>query len=70
MECNKELGGFPTLMVIILPEGSNDIYRAVKLYVRFAKSSFYCNILNLEFPLACSVGDTLVSYNVLYDLFQ
>ena len=30
MECASKKGGPPTLIVVILPEGGNDIYTAVK----------------------------------------
>ena len=30
MECAQKKGGPPTLIVVILPEGGNDIYTAVK----------------------------------------
>ncbi|KAI0278886.1 argonaute-like protein [Russula aff. rugulosa BPL654] len=29
-ECNRRSGSFPTLIVVVLPEGGNDIYSAVK----------------------------------------
>lgn len=33
MECKQKKGTPPNLMVVILPEGGNDIYTAVKQYV-------------------------------------
>lgn len=33
MECKQKKGAPPNLMVVILPEGGNDIYTAVKQFV-------------------------------------
>ncbi|PPQ91938.1 hypothetical protein CVT25_000981 [Psilocybe cyanescens] len=30
IECNQKMGGLPTLMMVILPEGGNELYTAVK----------------------------------------
>ncbi|KDR82147.1 hypothetical protein GALMADRAFT_222027 [Galerina marginata CBS 339.88] len=56
-ECNARLGGFPSLLVVILPDGGNDIYTAVKQYVGIptqclksnkcgrAKPQYWANVL-------------------------
>lgn len=33
MECAQKKGSPPALIVVVLPEGGNDIYTAVKQYV-------------------------------------
>jgi len=33
IECKQKKGATPNLMVVILPEGGNDIYTAVKQFV-------------------------------------
>lgn len=33
MACNQKNGGFPQLIVAILPDGATDLYVAIKQYV-------------------------------------
>jgi hypothetical protein len=46
VECKQKKGAPPNLIVVVLPEGGNDIYTAVKQYV-------YFHILELLFLLSC-----------------
>lgn len=53
MECKQKKGAPPNLMVVILPEGGNDIYTAVKQFVFWL--NFHYLVLTLVFILVSAM---------------
>ena len=47
LECKNTTGAGPNLIIVVLPDGGNDIYTAVKQYVDLAPCNSYSDLMNL-----------------------